>query len=285
MSVTPRRVTNIDEGRRERLDAQLQDLERRLQALQLEYEKFRGLEQKLLDSSAARIHDFERRLEHEWLALRQLHEEALPAMAPREVLTPAHAKRSRLLAILAASALALTAAFTVHTRWSLGADVGDTAARVGDAEGRLTKLQALVQTQTKDTQQNVQRLTADALTAGARAERLANVLAAPDMRQYPLRSPLGSASADGQVFFSPTRGVALTGSKVPVPSSNQVYQVWMTTTRGPISLGFVSPDAQGRMGAGYDAPPGVSGSVIGFMLTVEPVGGSAKPTGPLALGS
>ena len=36
-----------------------------------------ALEQKLLDASAHRIHEFERRLEHEWLALRQLHEEPL----------------------------------------------------------------------------------------------------------------------------------------------------------------------------------------------------------------
>ena len=285
MSVTPRRVTNIDDGRRERLDAQLLDLERRLQALQLEYEKFRGLEQTLLDASAERIHDFERRLEHEWLALRQLHEEALPAVRPREVPAPAGAKNARLMVILAVSALVALAAFTAQTRWSLGIDVRDAAVRAADAEGRVTKLQAVVERQTKDSQQNVQRLTADALTAAARAERLANVLASPDMRQYPLRSPLGAPAAEGQVFFSPTRGVALTGAKVPTAPSNQVYQVWMTTTRGPISLGFASPDGQGRMGAGYDAPPGVNGNVIGFMLTIEPVGGSAKPTGSMALGS
>src|SRR5687767_2771013 len=115
MSVTPRRVTNIDDGRRERLDAQLLDLERRLQALQLEYEKFRGLEQTLLDASAERIHDFERRLEHEWIALRQLHEEALPPVRPREVPAPASAKNARLMVILAVAALAALAAFTAQT--------------------------------------------------------------------------------------------------------------------------------------------------------------------------
>ena len=40
-------------------------------------EKFEDLEKNLLDQSARRIHEFERRLEHEWIALRQLHEEPL----------------------------------------------------------------------------------------------------------------------------------------------------------------------------------------------------------------
>ena len=42
--------------------------------------ELQALEQKLLDASARRIHDFERRLEHEWLALRQLHEEPLKTL-------------------------------------------------------------------------------------------------------------------------------------------------------------------------------------------------------------
>ena len=40
-------------------------------------ERFEDLEKNLLDQSARRIHEFERRLEHEWIALRQLHEEPL----------------------------------------------------------------------------------------------------------------------------------------------------------------------------------------------------------------
>ena len=95
----------------------------------------------------------------------------------------------------------------------------------------------------------------------------------------------GAAAADGQVFFSPTRGIALNASKLPPTSSSDVYQVWMVTTRGSIGVGLVSPDAQGRIGAAFDAPPELAGNVTGFMLSLEPTGGNSKPTGPIVLAS
>ena len=45
--------------------------------------RFEELEKNLLDQSAHRIHEFERRLEHEWIALRQLHEEPLKTFEQR----------------------------------------------------------------------------------------------------------------------------------------------------------------------------------------------------------
>ena len=304
MGVVPLRSNDMDDNQRERFEAQLLDLERRLQALQHEEERLRGLEQTLLDASAARVHDFERRLEHEWLALRQLYEESLKTFEQRAregatpeaaanairdqagvAAPPAAAHRSNAATIAALTALALLAAFSVHTRWRLGTDVRNSTARAEAAEGRVAELQAVVGRHTKETQQTVQRLTADALTSAARAERLANVVAAPDVRVYPMRGQLANAAANGQILFSPTRGIALTGSGLALTAANQTYQVWMTTTRGPISLGFASPDTQGRIGGAYEAPPELQGTVIGFMLTVEPTGGSSKPAGPMALGT
>ena len=281
----------------------------------------RGLEQKLLNASAERIHEFERRLEHEWLALRQLHEEPLktleqrttaitenclnvvrealilareripaqPAVIAREEPDERHALatiwQSRAPIILLIAALAALAALAIHTRWQLGSDVRETAARAAASEGRVVRLQELVERNTRENQQTVQRLTADALASAARAERLANVLAASDLRLYPLRGLQIAAGADGQVFFSPARGIALTASKVPAQPADHVYQLWLTTTRGPISLGLVSPDGQGRIGVAFDSPSDLLGTAIGFMLSVEPVGGNPKPTGPIALAS
>ena len=173
----------------------------------------------------------------------------------------------------------------IHTRWRLGSDVREATARAAAAEGRVVRLQELVERNTRENQQTVQRLTADALASAARAERLANVLAASDVRLYPLRGLQSAAGADGQVFFSPARGIALTASKVPPQPADHVYQMWLTTTRGPISLGLISPDGQGRIGVAFDSPPELLGTAIGFMLSVEPVGGNPKPTGPIALAS
>ena len=303
MRVVPLRSNDMDDGR-ERLEAQLRDLEQRLQALQHEEERLRGLEQTLLDASAARVHDFERRLEHEWLALRQLYEESLktfeqraresttpqvdetaighPASAPASAPAMGH---SRARTIAAMTALVALAAFSVHTRWRLGTDVRNSSARAEAAEGRVTELQGLIGRQTKETQETVQRLTADALTSASRAERLAHVVAAPDVRVYPMRGQLTNAAASGQILFSPTRGIALTGSGLALTPADQAYQVWMTTTRGPVSLGFAAPDNQGRIGGAFEVPPELQGAVIGFMLTMEPTGGSSKPAGPMALGT
>lgn len=321
MGGAPPRSNDVVDDRVDRLDTHLQDVEHRLRTWQLEEERIRGLEKNLLDASSRRIHDFERRLEHEWIALRQLHEEPLKTLEQRtSIITESSLKvvaealallRSRLppethvsapdehaqpapyatawhprktMFVLIAALAALTA-FSAHTRWRLGTEVRETAARAAAADARVTQLQQLVETRDRDTGQTVQRLTAEALTSAARAERLANVLAASDVRVYPMRGQRTAAAAAGQVLFSPSRGIALTASNVPPTPSDQVHQVWLTTTRGAISLGFVSPDAQGRIATAIEAPPELPGSVIGFMLSLEPTGGNLKPTGPIVLTS
>jgi len=280
--------------------------------------RFEDLEKNLLDQSARRIHEFERRLEHEWIALRQLHEEPLKTFEQR---TTALAERCleivsealvivrsqavpepdaiaqpqppqtvpilytrRTLAALCVALAALTI-FSAYTFWAFSDTLRDTAARAAAAEERLTRLQQRVDTETREAGRMLQRVTAEATTSAARAERLANVLAAPDVRAFPMRGQRTAAAADGQMYSSASRGVALSGAKLPPLSANQTYQVWLVTTQGSIGLGFVVPDAQGRVSAAFDTPQHLPGSVTGFMLSLEPTGGNAKPTGPIVLAS
>jgi hypothetical protein len=284
--------------------------------------RFEDLEKNLLDQSARRIHDFERRLEHEWIALRQLHEEPLKtfelrttalaenclqivsealvlvrSQAPREPEASAIAQsqpapaapilwwhgRGTIAALFVA--LAALTVFSAYTFWAFSVELRDTAARATAAEERLTRLQQRVDTETREAGRMLQRVTAEATTSAARAERLANVLAAPDVRAFPMRGQRTAAAADGQMYSSASRGVALSGAKLPPLSANQTYQVWLVTTRGSIGLGFVVPDAQGRVSAAFDTPRDLPGSVTGFMLSLEPTGGNAKPTGPIVLAS
>jgi Anti-sigma-K factor rskA, C-terminal len=279
--------------------------------------ELRAVEQKLLESSERRIHDFERRLEHEWLALRQLHEEPLKALETkttsitetclalvREVLVllqsqlakeqarsphdeselltlQAEARRSRAMVAGLFVTFALLAAFTAYTGWSLGNDIRDTTARAASAERRVTELQQMLERQARSTEETVQRVTSEAL----RAQRLANVLAASDVRVFPMRGLLTAAAATGRTHFSPSRGVTVNVTGLPVPAANQVYQVWLVTTGISISLGFVAPDAQGRVDAAFDTPSELPGTVTGFMLSLEPTSGNAKPTGPIVIAS
>jgi hypothetical protein len=283
--------------------------------------RFEVLEKDLLDQSARRIHDFERRLEHEWIALRQLHEEPLKTFELRTtalaenclqivsealVLVRSQAAREPEASAIAQPqpgpaapilwygrgtiaalfvALAALTIFSAYTFWAFSVELRDTAARAVAAEERLTRLQQRVDTDTRETGRTLQRVTAEATTSAARAERLANVLAAPDVRAFPMRGQRTAAAADGQMYSSASRGVALSGAKLPPLSTNQTYQVWLVTTRGSIGLGFVVPDAQGRVSAAFDTPPHLPGSVTGFMLSLEPTGGNATPTGPIVLAS
>ena len=182
-------------------------------------------------------------------------------------------------------ALAALTVFSAYTFWAFSVELRETAARAAAAEERLTRLQQRVDTETREAGRMMQRVTAEATTSATRAERLANVLAAPDVRAFPMRGQRTAAAADGQMYSSASRGVALSGAKLPPLSANQTYQVWLVTTQGSIGLGFVAPDAQGRVSAAFDTPPHLPGGVTGFMLSLEPTGGNAKPTGPIVLAS
>lgn len=301
MSAVPARSNQFFQRNDDR-DSQINDLEQRLEKLQ----------EKILADSTQRVHDFERRLEHEWIALRQLHEESLKSVEQRtldiagscvsvvhETLAVLRAReesvrpvaeelpapRSHAATMILAVALGAVTVFGAYTAWRLTRELDAMSARAASSETRLTELRQFVERQTRETNDSAQRLTADALTTATKAERLAGVLAAVDLKVFPVRGQAAAAAAAGQVFFSPTRGIALSASRVSRLPSNQTYQVWMTTSRGPLSLGFAEPDGQGRMDAAFEAPPELPSTVIGFMLTIEPTGGSDKPTGAVALTS
>src|SRR3954469_24793912 len=140
VSVTPIR-------QRDDMDPQIDAVEARLKALD---EQLR----QLTDASATRIHDFERRLEHEWLALRQLHEDELKHLQQRAVAlasapspsTPIPADRRQRsdatpAIIVLVSVVVTLAALTGYTRWRLGANLQNATARALAAERRAADVQ------------------------------------------------------------------------------------------------------------------------------------------------
>ena len=313
MGPAPARSNDFFASRGENLEAQLRDLEHCLEKIRAdEQDKIARLEETLLNESAHRIHDFERRLEHEWLALRQLHEESLKTVEQRTVdiagncvgvvhealavlraresdappVTPApDASPSRVTTIMLVAALLTLTALSAYTTWRLNRDLDAISARAAAGEARVAELQRFVENQSRDASLATQRLTSEALAAATKAQRLAGVLAASDVRVYPLRGQAAAAASGGQVFFSPARGIALSASRVSRLPSNQTYQLWATTNRGSVSLGFIEPDAQGRVDSAFEPTPDLAATIIGFMLTIEPTGGSEQPSGPIALTS
>ena len=313
MSPLPARSNDFFAPRGDDHDAQLHDLEQRLEKIRAdEQQKIAALQETLLKESEERIHDFERRLEHEWLALRQLHEESLKTvqqrtveiagncvgavreamgvLRARETEAPAsvpesHASPSRATTIMLVGALLTLTALSAYTTWRLNRDLDAISARAAAGETRIAELQRSVEKQSRDTSLTTQRLTSEALATATKAERLAGVLASPDVRVYPMRGEAAAAASTGQVFFSPARGIALSASRITRAAPNQTYQLWATTNRGPVSLGFIEPDAQGRIDAAFEPPPELAANIIGFMVTIEPTGGSEKPSRSIALTS
>jgi hypothetical protein len=130
-----------------------------------------------------------------------------------------------------------------------------------------------------------QRATANALALAVKAERMVAVMAAPDTRRMALIGGRDAPAATGQALWSRSHGVIITAARVPPPAAGQVYQVWLITSRGPVSLGFAAPDAQGRIGVTFDIPLELSGDVTGFLLTKEAAGGSTAPGDSVVLSS
>ena len=81
----------------------------------------------------------------------------------------------------------------------------------------------------------------------------------------------------GQVLWSRTRGVVFSGVRLAPTSVGMTYQLWMLTDGVPVTAGTFVPDASGRVTFTADAPR-VPRAVIGAALTLEPAGGSARPS-------
>jgi hypothetical protein len=312
MGVSPARSADFYGAEGDPLDTSLSDLEHRLERLRREEDqRIVRFEEKLLDDSARRINDFERRLEHEWLALRALHEEQLKTVEQRtldiagncvsvvqEALSVIRAREAEAVAaasaqappqetrattIVLATALVIVILFSAYTSWRLNRDVQAVAVRAAASESQLAEMKQFVERQTRSTGDAAHRLSVEALGAASAASRLAGVLMAPDVSVYPLRGQADAPAAVGQVLLSPTRGIVVNASRLPRLPANQAYQLWMTTTRGPVSLGFIEPDPQSSVNIAFPLLAEQRGNAVGFMVTIEPIGGSERPTGAIAM--
>jgi hypothetical protein len=221
------------------------------------------LEQELLEASTRRIHDFERRLELEWEALRQLHEDRLAGRSGFE------ARMLTGLAVLALTVVLLLALIS-YFYFRIADQAG-----VIDRSVRQTEEQ--VQRETGAMRRDLSNRSAELDAAVRSTQRALNVLAAADVERFPLLGRRLAPNATGQALWSRSRGLVLAAARVPPPPSGEVQQVWLVTTRGSIGLGFIVPDAQGRVSATFDTPPELPGAVLGVIVTAETAGGSASP--------
>lgn len=122
----------------------------------------------------------------------------------------------------------------------------------------------------------------DARTSLVRAQAETAVLTAPDVTRVDLAGQVTAPSAVARAYWSRTRGLVLSASRLPDLPPDRTYQVWVLTDDAPVSAGLLRPDADGRGAAVFDTPRGVT-EPRGVAVSVEPEGGVPAPTGAIVL--
>ena len=163
--------------------------------------------------------------------------------------------------------------------WRMNSQIkaADERLRVSDL-----KVQALLQESVRESEEirdAARKQTDTAREMANRAQRVAEVLAAGDLIRFPLA---GADGASGQALFSRSRGLVVSGSRLP-PASG-VLQGWLLTRTDAVNVGRL--DAQPDGTATLVQPvPTIPRAVVGVMVTVEAASGAEVPRGPAVLSS
>jgi hypothetical protein len=199
--------------------------------------------------------------------------EASPAPAATTAAVPGRGRAATIALSIVAVVIVAGGVFV----WRLERDVRASADRVSASQRQLqVAAEAAVRT-AAERQQEAARQVAAAQQLANRAQTIGDVLAAPDLVRYPLTGRDALPAATGQVLWSRSRGLVFSASGLPAPPANSRYSLWLLTRTGPIGAGMFVPDSNGR--ATLAITPKVPMPLIGAMITLEPTGGSDKPSG------
>ena len=177
----------------------------------------------------------------------------------------------------AAGAIAAILLLVVVVRW-IEDRLNDASARVAAAEEQVIATTQTANREVTAARQDADRQIDEARQLAQRAETVGAILTAPDLIRFNLTSgETGGSSA--QLLWSRTRGLVLSGSRLPAAPPESTYQLWLVTNTESVGAGLFVPDDAGRANLVVDAPPRVLGPVVGAAVTVEPSGGRTTPTG------
>jgi hypothetical protein len=166
--------------------------------------------------------------------------------------------------------------------WWVGGRLDDAANRMVSAEQQVVATTRLASEEVRSAREDANRQIAEARQLAQRAETVGVILAAPDLIRFNLTSTLADGSS-AQVLWSRTRGIVLSGSRLPAAGPDKTYQLWLMTNGQSVSAGVFVPDSTGRATLVVDVPPKIAGPIMGAAITVEPKGGLPKPSGQMLL--
>lgn len=162
-------------------------------------------------------------------------------------------------------------------RW-IESRLDDASARVAAAEQQVLTTTQMANREVTAARQDADRQIAEARQLAQRAETVGVILTAPDLIRFNLTSGETNGSS-AQLLWSRTRGLVLSGSRLPAAPPESTYQLWLVTNTQSVGAGLFVPDDAGRATLVVDAPPRVPGPVVGAAVTIEPSGGRSTPTG------
>jgi hypothetical protein len=151
-------------------------------------------------------------------------------------------------------------------------------ARLNEAAVRVSAAERQRDEATAATRDEAARQVAEARESAAKAQIVANVLAAPDLVRYWLTGAGPDSRAYAQVLFSRSRGMVFSASRLEQPGAGRAYQLWLLTRGEPINAGMIVPDSAGRVTLASDLPLTVPGRLMGAVVTVEAAGGGTTPS-------
>lgn len=176
-----------------------------------------------------------------------------------------------------AGAIAAILLLVVVVRW-IENRLDDASARVAAAEQQVLNTTQKANQEVTAARQDADRQIAEARQLAQRAETVGVILTAPDLIRFNLTSGETNGSS-AQLLWSRTRGLVLSGSRLPAAPPESTYQLWLVTDTQSVGAGLFVPDDAGRATLVVDAPPRVPGPVVGAAVTIEPSGGRTTPTG------
>jgi anti-sigma-K factor RskA len=165
----------------------------------------------------------------------------------------------------------LAAAAMLLVTVGLAFSVGDLRRQVRQLQAQLAD--ALVRVQ--DSEQRVAIAVRD-------AQAPLTVLTAPDLRMIALAGQTPAPAASARAYWSRSRGLLLTGDRLPPLRAGRTYQLWFIRAQTPVSAGLLAPDANGQLRTVLATPADLP-DPDALAVSEEPAGGVPAPTGQILL--
>jgi hypothetical protein len=192
-------------------------------------------------------------------------------------------RNSLVTAIIAGVLIVVAAVLGYRLAENVIARLDEASTRVNAAEHQAQTAADTASREVASARADADRQIAEARATAHRAEVTSTVLASPDLLRLNLEGSDETGRAVGQVLFSRSTGLVVSASHLAVPATGTTYQVWLVGPGGPAGVGFLAPDASGRAVLANDSVPDAVRPVTGVMVTIEPTGGKAAPSGPVVL--